>query len=467
MITESQFASDDEGLATKLVTTLAVKNVELHKEKSLDYPIASKKKESKKFRQSFSQFWQRLIRACSKEIIYDEFLIPHMTFWLVQFSRSTLRAFRHTATVAAFDISRELIKSLDAVKTQLEANQRLTKAEKKKNKNSAKYKDLTKKTASLSKNIRTIESYLTNVFNGIFVHRYRDRLFDIRIECISYFGDWIVEYPSMFLDNNYLKYVGWLLSDDDPRVRNNAIKVLLKLYGNKNLSPQMDKFSEYYKKRMSQLVMDVDIACSAAAMKLFAYLDEEEVLDEEALLNVYAHISHESPTLRTAAAQFVYHKFFEPLAKASSSEQLVELIRFIEERTPTPDIPNFCVDSLWSLLECLRDWDAMTELLLSDQEELSSNQQNVLSKILLCSVKKVFGTSILPSSSSKDTITTKKEEDNRLEIISDYTTKLTKALPNLLKHYKGDQLVLEELVNIPLYFDLVTYSTFSSNKKVL
>ena len=48
---------------------------------------------------------------------------------------------------------------------------------------------------------------------SVFVHRCRDVEAIIRTECIKHLGEWMEQYPSYFLDNNYLRYIGWLLND--------------------------------------------------------------------------------------------------------------------------------------------------------------------------------------------------------------------------------------------------------------
>lgn len=45
------------------------------------------------------------------------------------------------------------------------------------------------------------------------MHRYRDIDPDIRMSCIKSLGVWIVSYPSLFLQDLYLKYLGWTLND--------------------------------------------------------------------------------------------------------------------------------------------------------------------------------------------------------------------------------------------------------------
>lgn len=45
------------------------------------------------------------------------------------------------------------------------------------------------------------------------MHRYRDVDPTIRMSCIQSLGVWILSYPSLFLQDLYLKYLGWTLND--------------------------------------------------------------------------------------------------------------------------------------------------------------------------------------------------------------------------------------------------------------
>lgn len=45
------------------------------------------------------------------------------------------------------------------------------------------------------------------------MHRYRDIDPSIRMACIESLGAWILSYPSLFLQDLYLKYLGWTLND--------------------------------------------------------------------------------------------------------------------------------------------------------------------------------------------------------------------------------------------------------------
>jgi len=52
----------------------------------------------------------------------------------------------------------------------------------------------------------------------------RDSQAEIRAVCTTEIGVWMKNYPGMFLDDSYLKYIGWTLYD---RVREVCIILLL------------------------------------------------------------------------------------------------------------------------------------------------------------------------------------------------------------------------------------------------
>lgn len=58
-----------------------------------------------------------------------------------------------------------------------------------------------------------IKNMLQYMFKSVFVHRYRDTLPEIRSVCLTEIGVWMLKFHQMFLDDSYLKYIGWTLHD--------------------------------------------------------------------------------------------------------------------------------------------------------------------------------------------------------------------------------------------------------------
>jgi hypothetical protein len=80
----------------------------------------------------------------------------------------------------------------------------------------------------------------------MFQVRFRDVSPQIRSDCVSYLGQWVVKYPVMYSKNNFLRMLGWALSDRAPEVRIAAIESLTKIYNEDALVAQIDMFTEAF-----------------------------------------------------------------------------------------------------------------------------------------------------------------------------------------------------------------------------
>lgn len=67
--------------------------------------------------------------------------------------------------------------------------------------------------AQLQAQSEELSEMIKNLFISVFVRRYRDARSEIRSLCIAELGAWIKDYSAHFLADQYLKYIGWTLSD--------------------------------------------------------------------------------------------------------------------------------------------------------------------------------------------------------------------------------------------------------------
>ena len=106
---------------------------------------------------------------------------------------------------------------------------------------------------------------MSTVFSSVFVHRYRDTRPEIRSLCIAELGVWMKEYSVHFLDDQYLKYIGWTLYDkvspssssspdamtshlvQAADVRLQSVLALQPLYSSTELFPHLDLFTQKFK----------------------------------------------------------------------------------------------------------------------------------------------------------------------------------------------------------------------------
>lgn len=72
----------------------------MYLQESGEYPLIMSGHTWKKFRATFCEFIQTLVKMCQYSIIYDQFLMDNIISLLTGLSDSQVRAFRHTATLA-------------------------------------------------------------------------------------------------------------------------------------------------------------------------------------------------------------------------------------------------------------------------------------------------------------------------------------------------------------------------------
>jgi cohesin complex subunit SA-1/2 len=64
---------------------------------------------------------------------------------------------------------------------------------------------------------------------------------------MSEVGRWMEIYPENFLEDGYLKYIGWSLHDKEADVRRRCLEVLSPLYENQQLVDKLELFTNRFK----------------------------------------------------------------------------------------------------------------------------------------------------------------------------------------------------------------------------
>lgn len=75
-------------------------------------------------------------------------------------------------------------------------------------------------------------------------------------------------FPERYVDDSYLKYLGWSLNDKEPIVRRRCLAVSLPLFEDEEMIPRLQLFSNKFKDRFIQMTSDVDAECCIKAGKV-------------------------------------------------------------------------------------------------------------------------------------------------------------------------------------------------------
>ncbi|XP_062477834.1 cohesin subunit SA-3 isoform X2 [Pezoporus occidentalis] len=446
---------------------------EQFKEDSSEYPLSLSTRPWRRFRAGFCELLTAVVQRCQYSIIYDEFLMGSLISFLISLTDSQVRAFRHTSTLAAMKVMSALVKVALGVSVHQENNLRQYEAERSKGpgrRATEKLEALMVKRQELREQQEEIENMMNAVFKGVFVHRYRDVVPDIRAICMEELGTWMKTYAASFLTDSYLKYIGWTLYDKQWEVRLQCVKALQGLYGHRDTAAHMELFTRRFKTRMVSMVLDKELSVAVEVVKLLTLMLEnmEDALTDEDCQSVYPVVFVSNRPLATAAGIFLYRRLLDPQQGAGVDASHdrdnrtffhVLLTFFIE--IELHEHAAYLVDSLW---DCagprLRDWETISALLLEESpaEGLGDQQEKVLVEILAASVVQAaegqppVGREPAKKPSSRER---KVQMEERIRL----THCLIPALPKLLGKFSADAEKAAPLLEVLCCFDLSIYCT--------
>ncbi|XP_016837133.1 cohesin subunit SA-1 [Nasonia vitripennis] len=458
-------------------TQIIRKMTEEFDEESGEYPLIMSGQQWKKFRSNFCEFVQILVRQCQYSIIYDQFLMDNIISLLTGLSDSQVRAFRHTATLAAMKLMTALVDVALTVSINLDNTQRQYEAERQKNREKRaadRLESLLSKRKELEENMDEIKNMLTYMFKSVFVHRYRDTLPEIRAICMAEIGIWMKKFHQNFLDDSYLKYIGWTLHDKVGEVRLKCLQALQPLYASEELKTKLELFTSKFKDRIVAMTLDkeYDVAVQAVKLVISIFKHHREILTDKDCEHVYELVYSSHRAVAQAAGEFVNERFF-----TSNEEHDVKTKRGKKRLPNTPFIRDlvlffieselhehgaYLVDSLIETNQMMKDWECMTDLLIEepgDEEDVLDNQQETsLIEIMVCCIKQSATGEAPVGRGPTRKILSAKESKQVQEDKQRLTEHFIQVLPILLDKYRADPEKLANLLSIPQYFDLDIYT---------
>ncbi|XP_058299395.1 cohesin subunit SA-3 isoform X7 [Hylobates moloch] len=446
-------------------------------EDSGDYPLIAPGPSWKKFQGSFCEFVRTLVCQCQYSLLYDAFPMDNLISLLTGLSDSQVRAFRHTSTLAAMKLMTSLVKVALQLSLHQDNNQRQYEAERNKGPGQRapeRLESLLEKRKELQEHQEEIEGMMNALFRGVFVHRYRDVLPEIRAICIEEIGCWMQSYSTSFLTDSYLKYIGWTLHDKHREVRLKCVKALKGLYGNRDLTTRLELFTSRFKDRMVSMVMDreYDVAVEAVRLLILILKNMEGVLTNADCESVYPVVYASNRGLASAAGEFLYWKLFYPECEIrtmggrerrqspGAQRTFFQLLLSFFVESELHDHAAYLVDSLWDCAGAqLKDWESLTSLLLEKNQNLGDVQESTLIEILVSSARQASeGHPPVGRVTGRKGLTSKERKtqaDDRVKL----TEHLIPLLPQLLAKFSADAEKVTPLLQLLSCFDLHIYCT--------
>uniref|UniRef100_A0AAR2KMH6 SCD domain-containing protein n=1 Tax=Pygocentrus nattereri TaxID=42514 RepID=A0AAR2KMH6_PYGNA len=336
----------------------------------------------------------------------------------------------------------------------------------------------------LQENQDEIENMMNSIFKGIFVHRYRlDAIAEIRAICIEEIRVWMQIYSDAFLNDSYLKYVGWTLHDRQGEVRLKCLKALQNLYSHRELFQKLELFTNRFKDRIVSMTLDkeYDVAVEAVRLIILVLQGSEDALSDDDCENVYHLVYSAHRPVALAAGDFLHRLLCmfsilaylhtqaeEALAKhrgrSSPNGNLIRMLVLFFLESELHEHAAYLVDSLWdSSQDLLKDWECMTEVLLEEpvqgEEVLSERQESALIELIVCSIRQAAEAHPPVGRGTGKRVLTAKERKTQTDDRNKLTEHFIMSLPTLLSKYQADSEKVANLLQIPQYFNLDIYST--------
>lgn len=345
---------------------------ELQAQQVTDYPLISKTKSGHAFRTALIDFIDGLIRAMhTKGVLYtEEPLMENIHVWLSSMTDSSSRPFRHTATLVALVMTSTMSKIASAeIDASAKVQRQLEGEKKNKRPNKARLADFQQKVDTNEKRKDYIEAQLKDFFDTVYVHRYRDIDPKIRIECVEALGYWILTLPSVFFEGQYLRYMGWMLSDTHAGMRQEVVKQLSKIMKNPSNHGQMRHFIERFRPRLVEMATrDSEPGVRAAAVELMDYIRQAGMLEPDDIDVIGKLIFDSEPRVRKALVGFFAENIkdlYDNRIEELGGEEVLEDILTVEDEEDF-STPRAAWIRYKSLAESLLSYDN------EDQEEMPS-----------------------------------------------------------------------------------------------
>lgn len=438
---------------------------------SVEYPLIQSGPYGRWFHSEFCDFVSVLVAQCQHSVIFDSYLMNTLISLLTELSNSYVRAFRHTCTLAAVKLLSSLVSVALSLSVGIENSQKLQAVQKTKTmrqKSTPQLERIQKKITELQEKKAEIEGMMDIIFKGIFLKRYRDVLPEIRSLCMEELGLWMKLYSSVFLNDSYLKYMGWMMHDKIPDVRLKCVLGLQDLYGDPLLLPKLDLFTSRFKDRLISMTLDKDNEVAVQTMKLLVLISKmsDDVLSPEDYKQLLQFVYSSQRPLAATAGELLFSRLLNTFAPAADNQdgmneeethkeqtfaRLKALLQFYQDSELHKHVV-YLVDSLW---DCggalLKDWPTLTSILLQDPSSQSPEQAGLV-EILVASVRQASEGPALAGRSGAKKVMSAREKKVQIDDCSKLTEHLLPVLPKLLSKFSGSPDIVASLMKIPQYF---------------
>ena len=266
-------------------------------------------------------------------------------------------------------------------------------------------------------------------------------------------------HPSMFYDNQYLKYLGWSLNDKKAEVRIQALHILKELYSTED-AQRLGSFIERFKGRILQIASsDIDKAATSAGLQLAEQLAAASIVSDDDVDKILVLLNDPEASIRDSAALVMQSIVIDGVLLAEVKTQkktnksfdehqfmIQNLCDFILNYFKEQDNLDNIIDALFPIVPSLGMWDKICEILSTYGDgDLELAQFDTLCKMLQSSINIAIGAG--PSRSGK-----KEDRYPRSFSLSEQTLHFSVSFTEVVRRSQTDPALIAALASVPIGF---------------
>ncbi|KAG8225354.1 hypothetical protein J437_LFUL005369, partial [Ladona fulva] len=192
------------------------------------YPIIDKRKNlGKQISRNVCDFIGMIFSKAEDVVLHDGIFVNELCELLHVLTKSSLRAFRHTATLIVVKMITHLskiAKNLSLQYSRIDRQLSNCEQEQSRGRSSAMRESLENLLATSGLRISELEEKIHFLISVVLPKRFRDVFISIRSLCLEELEVWLLRYPNAFMGHKNLKYLGWALSDPCIMMRQKSIQ---------------------------------------------------------------------------------------------------------------------------------------------------------------------------------------------------------------------------------------------------
>lgn len=375
-----------------------------------------------------TSFWSEISDSLITTDVLKSENFQQFMEWISAFNCCKVRIVRYSSTIFICSLLEKLTSALSWKEMEI---QRL----KNEKEEIEKYDQIDTQISLFENEVQLLSTTSNWIYQNLIIIRVRDVFDEIRDLAIQTLTKIIITYPTLFFDDQKLKYTGRALNDSSSVNRQHSLQCIediVNQFNEKNANDLTD-FLEEYIPRIIEMCNDTDPKVVSAAIHCLGLLVDRQYVKQQDCSFIQNLISDDSIEIKTAASKFVSKNFF---LNNEENDTIAFFVRFVQQFGLDNNLKSNCT-ALFEYLQCLQNGEEMCNFIIASEND---DESYLVSSILFYSFELIMNLN--------------NEEDDSMKKQIEFSGIILKYIVQLLKAYRQNKDILLQLLKITQLLNL-------------